>query len=104
MFISYKPFIKKTIIQTAKTIENGPRCLSHSSWSRKNPSNPENELGCALIKRVCLEKYSFLLKDYWDLTQCWHAGARWFRERLLKGGDKHIDIYGVVSPIYHLNE
>ncbi|MBI2634998.1 MAG: hypothetical protein HYW79_00385 [Parcubacteria group bacterium] len=78
--------------------------VSHGSWSRKNPGSPENDLGCALIKGVCLEKYSFLLQEYWDLTRSWHAGARWFKHRLLKGGDNYIEVYGVVAPIYHLNE
>ncbi len=77
--------------------------VSQGSWSRKNPGSPENELGCALIKRVCLEKYSFLLEDYWDLTRSWHAGARWFKTRLLKDGGNYVEVYGVINPIYHLD-
>jgi len=93
-----------TLDKLVQLMEEGNFAMvSQGSWSRKNPANPENELGCALIKRVCLEKYSFLLEEYWDLTRSWHAGARWFKNRLLKGGDSYVEICGVITPIYHLD-
>lgn len=94
-----------TLDRLVQLMEKGNFAMvSQGSWSRKNPGSPENELGCALIKRVCLEKYSFLLETYWDLTRSWHAGARWFKSRLLKDGGNYVEVHGVINPIYHLDE
>ena len=71
-----------------------------NSWARNNPAEFNPDMGVTLIARECLEKHGFLLKGDTD----WQGSNRWFKERVLKSGGNYIDVYGVINPIYHLNE
>lgn len=73
--------------------------VNPNKWSRENPDNPNTDFGCCLIKREALEKYGFL-----NVPDSWETSEAWFKRRVLQGGDSYIDIYGVVDPIYHLNQ
>lgn len=77
--------------------------IHHNSWAREIPAEPNASFGCSLIKRVCLEKYGFLL-EYPDMPNCWHGGEVWFKKQVLKGGGSYIEVYGLIKPIYHLNK
>lgn len=74
-----------------------------NSWAREIPGEPNAAFGCCLIKRDALEKYGFLL-EYFDMPNCWHGGDVRFKKQVLKGGGNYIEIYGIIDPIYHLNE
>lgn len=77
--------------------------VSHASWRRDNPTETENNFGCALIKRECLEKYGFLL-EYPDMPTHWHRGENWFKAQVLKGGGNYAEVFGLIKPIIHLNK
>ena len=81
--------------------------VSHNSWARNShrQDDTNTDFGVTLINRRPLEKYSFLLaNEQMDPRDCWHGGEEWFRKRVLKGGGRYIQVYGIIDPIYHLNE
>jgi len=71
----------------------------HNSWARWNPDILNTNMGCTLIKRECLEKYGFL--PY--ISNIDPENEIIFKERVLKGGDNYIEVYGIITPIVHLN-
>ena len=73
-----------------------------NSWAREVPTELNASFGCCLIGRKALEKYGFLL-EYPDMPDCWHGGDTWFKKQVIKGGGSYIEIYGIIQPIYHLN-
>ena len=80
--------------------------VNHNSWAREISNVPNYDWGVALIKKEALEKYSFLLKFGTDpdMPDTWEPGEKWFKKRVLRGGDGFIEVDGVIKPIYHLNE
>jgi len=80
--------------------------VNHNNWIREFPNLPNTDFGVALIKRECLKKYGFLLEFGSDpeMPLTWEPGETWFRQRVLKGGGSYLEVEGVISPIYHLNE
>ena len=78
----------------------GSMMVVHNSWARNNPEESNPDMGCTLIKRECLEKYGFLPPK----GNHFKGGEAWFKERVLRDGGNYIDVYGIISPIYHLNE
>ena len=86
-----------------KVMRAGNYSMIHpNAWSRENPSEPEANFGVCLINRDVLEKYGFLLV-YPDMPDCWHGGEVWFKKQVIKGGGSFIEIYGIITPILHLN-
>ena len=73
----------------------------HNSWARNNPDEFNPDMGCTLITRECLKKYGFLTKRVEDR---WRGGEAWFKERVFRAGGNYLDVYGIIEPIYHLNE
>ena len=87
-----------------KIMTAGNYAMVHlNSWSRNQSPSPIADFGCCLIHRWCLEKYGFLL-EYPDMRDCWHGGETWLKKQVLKGGGSYIEIYGIINPIYHLNQ
>lgn len=78
----------------------------HNSWARDILDLPNCDGGVALIKREPLEKYGFILEFGTDpeMPDSWAPGEVWFKKRVLRGGGNYIEVYGVISPIYHLVE
>ncbi|MBI4033190.1 MAG: hypothetical protein HY377_01620 [Candidatus Blackburnbacteria bacterium] len=74
--------------------------VNPNKWAREDPSIPNTDFGCSLIKREALKKYGFILHE----PGSWETGEAWFKRRVLKGGGSYIDVYGVIDPIYHLNQ
>ena len=72
-----------------------------NSWARNNPREFNPDMGVTLIKRACLKKHGFSPKRGIDH---WQGGEAWFKERVLRSGGNYIDVYGLIKPIYHLNE
>lgn len=77
--------------------------VAHGSPGRLVKSESIAAFGITLIKREPLEKYGFLL-EYPNMPNVWHAGESWFKKQILEGGGNYIEIFGVIKPIYHLNE
>lgn len=78
--------------------------VNHNAWERKT-DKPNTDFGCSLIKRECLEKYSFLLEfgTDSDMPDSWGKSEAWLKKRVLRGGGNYIEVYGIVQPIYHLD-
>ena len=79
----------------------------HNSWSRTNPTDLNTNMGCTLIGREALQKGWFLPdKDgqiSFDLSDCYNVDETMFKKRVLKNGGNYIEAYGIINPIYHLN-
>lgn len=84
-----------------KLTKGGVMVVAHNSWDRKIPGNPNFDMGCTLIiKKGCLDKYAFLLKDNsgkWLLEQ-----TDDFYTRVVKGGGNYVEVRGLIGPILHL--
>jgi len=57
------------------------------SWAEKTFMDPDNNFGCAIIKRKCLEKRGFLL-EYPDMPDCWHGVEVFFKKLVIQDGYK----------------
>lgn len=80
--------------------------VSHTYPSRNNPMDFNVELGIALISRTALEAYSFV-NAYGFVNplqpDCWYGSDVWFIRQIgLNNQGKHINVGGIVKPIYHL--
>ena len=91
---------ENTVEELVRLLGTEYQMVNHNSWAREKPDNPNTDFGCSLIKRKLLEEYGFLLQYPQD---CWHGGENWFKMRVLRGGHKYIEVYGVIVPILHLN-
>lgn len=76
--------------------------VTPNSWARGSTNDLNANFGCCLISRTPLEMYGFLL-EYPDMPNCWHGGETWFKKQIIKGGGSFIELYGIINPIYHLN-
>jgi hypothetical protein len=78
--------------------------VNHNCWNRDVPGNTNTDFGVSLASRQCLEKYSFLPEfGAPGAPDSWYDGEAWYRRRLLKDGQNYTEVYGIVDPIYHLN-
>ncbi len=81
--------------------------VNHSYPCRENPYEDNYDFGLSLIKREPIEKYGFIGQyGFCDpiMPKCYHGGERWFMRKVLRGGGSFIDVFGAISPVYHLNE
>src|SRR3989344_4962092 len=79
--------------------------VNPNSWNREIPGQPNTEFGLSLINRKCLEKYGFLLGVGAEPDMPNRGdNDTWFKKRILKDGGNYIDIFGVIDPVYYLNE
>ena len=81
--------------------------VSHNSWGRggSRQDDTNTDFGVTIIQRRPLEKHSFLLANEIQTPRdCWHGGEAWFRQRLLRDGGRYIQVYGIIDPIYHLDD
>lgn len=93
-----------TLSKLVEIMKVGDYMMVHpNAWSREMQSEPMADFGVCLIRRWCLEKYSFLL-DGPKARGAWHGGEAWFKKQVLKGGGSFIEIYGIINPIYHLKK
>lgn len=70
-----------------------------NSWARKSPNEVNTDLGCVLIKRECLEKTVFLQNG-----NRFQGIEGYFKVRALKNGSNYLEVYGIINPVYHLDE
>ena len=93
-----------TLGKLVKIMEAGNYTMIHpNAWARKVPAEPDASFGVCLIRMGPLEKYTFLL-DTPALRNSWYGGEAWFKKQVLESGGNYIEIYGLIKPIYHLNE
>ncbi len=78
--------------------------VNPNKWDRQKPEDANTDFGCCLIRRDAVEKYGFIL-DFKDpkTPQTWESGEAWFKRRVLDGGGSYMDAFGVIKPIYHLD-
>jgi len=79
--------------------------VNHNGWDRKVPNYTVTDFNVSLIRRDCLEQYSFLLGFGTDpdMPDNWEPGEAWFKQRVLKGGGSLAEVENVIKPIYHLD-
>jgi hypothetical protein len=88
--------------QLVKVMESGGfMMVVHNSWARNDHNEFNPDMGITLIRRDCLEKYEILRKKDFDH---WKGGEAWFKERVLRAGGNYTDVYGLITPIYHLDK
>jgi hypothetical protein len=82
------------------------KIVSHNNWTRQIPNIPNYDFGCALIKRGCLEKYSFILEFGSDpeMPSTYEPSEEWFRKQVLRDGGYYLEIRGLIDPILHLDK
>ena len=73
--------------------------VNPNKWAREDAAISNTDFGCCLIKREALVKYGFL-----NPPNTWETGEAWLKSRVIQGGGSYIDAYGVIYPIYHLNQ
>ncbi|MBF8249471.1 MAG: hypothetical protein HW400_72 [Candidatus Levybacteria bacterium] len=79
--------------------------VNPNKWAREDSTTPNTDFGVCLIKREALEKHNFILEfNNPETPDTWETGERWFKSQVLKNGGNYIDVYGVIDPIYHLNQ
>lgn len=82
--------------------------VSHVYPGRDNPQQINKQLGVTLVKRQALEKYKFIDGyGYSDPNRPkqWYSSDVWFIRQIDTGNTgKHINVGGIIKPIYHLND
>lgn len=73
--------------------------VNPNKWAREDPSIPNTDFGCCLIKREALQTYDFL-----NPPGNWETSEARFKTHVLQSGGSYMDMYGVIDPIYHLNK
>ncbi len=77
----------------------------HNCWARYDNNLPMTDMGCTLIKKECLEMACFLPERDGKISL--NESDRYkstFKQRVLKGGGNYIEAFGIITPIYHLDE
>ena len=82
--------------------------VSHVYPSRADPQQINEQLGVTLVKSPVLEKYTFI-NGYGFVNPfrpgCWYGSDVWFIRQIdLSQRGKHINVGGIIKPIYHLSE
>lgn len=96
-----------SLTKLVKVMEAGNYMIIHpNSWDRVIPEEPDAGFGVCLISRDPLKKFGFLLEFSLEpgMPKAWNNGDVWFRKKVLKAGGNYIEVYGLIKPIYHLNE
>ena len=80
--------------------------VNHNNWERRYPGQRNFDWGVALIRKEALEKYGFILElgTDPDMPDTWEPAEKWFKIRVLRGGDGFIEVDGLIKPIYHLTD
>lgn len=81
--------------------------VSHAYPAREIPNETHEQLGISLINRKALEKLDFI-NEYGFvnplLPNSWYGSDVWFIRRIdCDNEGKHINIGGIIKPIYHLS-
>jgi hypothetical protein len=78
-----------------------------NSWARTDPHELNANMGVTLISKNALQKGWFLPfregEISYNLNDFYNVDEIMFKKRLLKNGGSYIELYGVITPIYHLN-
>lgn len=68
--------------------------VAHNSWTRGSSVLYNMDMGVTLINRQSLKKYHWQGKDEEVL----------FKERVYRGGGNYANVYGLLKPVYHLDD
>ena len=68
--------------------------VAHNPWTRGSSTLYNMDMGVTLINRVALEKHH------------WQGGDEGvlFKERVYQGGGSYANVYGLLNPVYHLDD
>jgi hypothetical protein len=84
------------------------RLIHHTSPSRTDPDNFDgNTFGVSLIHKSLLAKFAFELE--WGhidpyMPNTYHGADSWFNRRVIRSGEKFIELSGIIKPIQHLEK
>lgn len=82
--------------------------VSHNCWNRKLPGNPNFGMGCALIKRECLNikkiRYIYERKEKTGLEIAGDWLEDLVQKKILQNGGSFVLVENIVHPIYHLHK
>ena len=84
----------------------GYQLVHANTWAREMQEELNPNFGCALIARESLRKYGFLDKQNMNTESPnpWDSAEVLFKRRVLAGGGKYIELFGLIHPIYHLDK
>src|SRR3989344_2263816 len=79
--------------------------VNNNNWIRQFPEISNTNLGISLIKKECLEKYSFILQFGTDpdMPHSWKFGDPWLKMQVLRDGGRIAEVQGVLNHVYHLD-
>jgi hypothetical protein len=86
---------KNGLNELIKVMEAGNfMVVAHNSWTRGSSVLYNMDMGVTLINRESLEKHH------------WQGGGEetLFKERVYKGGGSYANVYGLLKPVYHLDD
>jgi hypothetical protein len=93
-----------------RLIEIMQKCKStmvvHTSHNRIDPSQFEADMGVTLTKAEILKNVQFLPTRNGKISQDLRdmENSSMLKEKVLSAGGNYVELYGVISPIYHLNK
>lgn len=96
-----------TLTKLLNILEGGNYMMVNPDKKMRDFPDVENtDFGCCMIRRDALEKYSFILDFGSDpeMPATWEPGEAWFKRRVVRGGGSYLDVFGVITPIYHLDK
>ena len=95
-----------TLDELMRLMDMGNYAMALSNcWARYDDSQLMTDMGCTLIKRVCLERACFLPERNGSISL--NESDRYrstFKQRVLMAGGNYIEIFGIITPIYHLDK
>jgi hypothetical protein len=82
--------------------------IIHNSWGRDDTDILNANMGLTLFRKEILKKIFFLPKKNGAINLAHTTSydihdASVIKKRILKAGGNYIELYGVINPIYHLN-
>lgn len=77
--------------------------VAHNSGFKNGATGSNFDMGCTLISRQCLEKYSLSPPDNAQQTcDRWQGKPEKYKDRVASYGGSSVDVVGLIDPIYHL--
>lgn len=86
---------ENALIELVKLMETGDfMVVAHNSWTRGSSVLYNMDMGVTLINRQSLEKH------HWQ----GQGEEALFKERVYRGGGNYANVYGLLKPVYHLDD
>src|SRR3989344_6094881 len=93
-----------TLSILSHVMEAGNYSMVHpGTWSKEVQLEPEVSFAVCLIRKEPLVKHGFLI-EYPNMSSSWLENETIFKKNVLKEGGSYIEVYGLIKPIYHLDD